>query len=393
MRLVKDRFLMAMSHQDLLDELALKYGKAIRENEILITVVLTDADGEEHSGNVVAPVYTGDKLEKFEVVGDDAGKVAADLYIARLLKAGRKGKIGLGRFDNPSRISMEQLVASTRGMIKAEVAQGFMSGIFEGEILCERVKMNPNRSRFEGSDALVDFCLQIEAWWAKIGKKVIDEYRTRDGDERYQRLALSVLPFAELMLKQIRFQGVADQIKVGTTGRGHAEVPRKSVIGPGEGTALAIGGHPFEEKDKPTKTGKDGGKKPPTIEHPNHSPAIAYGPKGGLRIEVKGSSTGLRIAYEEMEDTKIPFTFDPMSGRLTFNIDHPDWSACEDSDTTLVKYHMQVIMAALSLELFRNMNGDLSQEVVAFAHRHLGEQVFAIMNGEAMVKEPVKRKK
>lgn len=390
-KLTRDRRLAALTLRQLLDEIAIKFGETIRSREILISIAFTDAEGESDAKNVTAPEYNGERLEIADFTGKESGKITLELYLARLGRNGRKGRVVVGTTTNPSRISMPEFMDNARGgLLRSEVGHGLNSGIFEGKILCQNLKLNPDRTRFEDTEALAELCLHLEDWWEKKGKPIMADLREQDDDSRFQRLGTSVMPYAELLLRQDRFKTVAESIQVGTVGRGHAAVEETNILGPDKGTSIGIDGGPFDEKDpKPRKGGGsgEGGKPPPKKDHPKHTPGPVYGPRGHRRTEVMGSSTGLRFAYVEMVNTSIPFTFEPATGTLTFNLDHPDWAKCEDADGALQRYQIAVIGTALSLELYRNGSRAISQELVEFAHAGLQEQVFAIMNGDAMLKK------
>lgn len=382
-KLTKDHRLTTITMDLLLEDLALKFGDAIRSRDIKISITLTDREGEKDSKNVIAPEFTGEKMALEDVMGESAaGKTSFELYIAKLGRSGRKGNIVFGTTENPSRISAEQFVVSTRPILRSEVGQTLMSGIFEGKILCQNIELDPDRTRFRENDALVELCVLIEAWYDQVGKEAAAEARGKDSDNRFQRLGKSVMPFAELLLRQTRFQHVKDGIKIGTIGNGHVDVPRRDVIGPDSGTATALTAQTYEKGR--VGDGKGDEKTAPKKEHKDHHPSTIYGNGGRKRTEVRGS-TGLRFAYIEMEDITIPFEFDPERGTLTFNLDHPNWSQCEESDATLLKYQMAVIMTAMNLELSKSGKHAPHPEVIEFAYRSLSEQAFAIANGEAML--------
>jgi hypothetical protein len=283
---------------------------------------------------------------------------------------------------------MDEFVDNTRGgLLRGEVGQALNSGLFEGRILCEKLRLNPDRTRFEDNEALAELCLQIEGWWEAHGKKIMNQLRDHDDDNRYQRLGNSIMPYAELLLRQTRFKVMAEAIQVVTIGSGHSKVKDKNIIGPDLGKSVATGGQPFSEKGDSKNSGEDGETKDPKKEHPEHRPGITYGSHGRHRTEVKGSSTGLRFNFVQMENIKIPFAFEPNTGTLVFNLDHPDWATCEENDSSLLRYQMAIITMVFSLELFRSDRNPVNSEIMEFAYANLHEQVFTIMNGEAMLKK------
>jgi hypothetical protein len=378
-KLTTDRQSTVLTLQGLHDAIALKFGEAIRERDITVTLTLTDSEGETNSMNVTPQEFSGDRIGGFEYEGKDAGKVTLELYIARLSAKGRKGKISFGTFDNPSRISAQEFVQSSRSFLNPGLSHALISGTFEGKIFCKNIKLHADRDRFEENDALVELCSFLEAWFETSGKKIAAEAREKDTDDRYQRIGASIMPFLEYLLRQSQFKSIADAIKIGTIGKGHADVRLKNVIGPDKAKSVATGGSPFIERDGPGR-GIPG--KPPKTDHPKHSPGIAYGPKGQKRTEVKGS-TGLRLEFVEMEDINIPFAFDPTTGTLSLNLDHPDWSKAEETDETSQKYQSFVATAALTLELSRDAKGNLPPEIVEHTYRQLSSSVIVLTKAES----------
>ena len=250
----------------------------------------------------------------------------------------------------------------------------------------EKVALHPDCTKFENDDALFALCEVLESWFKKVGKHMIEDAEEQASDDRFQRIGTQVMPYAELLLRQSQFQSVAEQITIGTIGDGHTKVPRKLIIGPDEGKSLAVGGNPFEEKGKHKPSG---GKAPvcppdPKKDHPLHTPSIVYGDKGRKRTEVKGSSTGLRFEYIEMDDIRVPFDFEPTTGCLSFNVRNANWGLCQESDAFLQEYHMAVITTALTAELYRS-SGGVNHDVKRFAFDNLMHQVFAIRNGKALI--------
>ncbi len=381
-RLTKDHKLTSMTIESLVEELA-KFGEAIRKRKIDILASLIQANGERFSQKVVAPEFNGEPIDVVTVEGPAAGKVTFELFVAKLTRSGRKGSVFFGTFDNPSVISAKQFAACTRGMLDSEVSKALMSGIFEGKVFCKKVELDPDRERFRENDSLVDLCVLINEWYKTVGSEIVSEARDRDSDDRFERIGKSVMPFAELMLRQREFEMVAQGITIGTTGNGHFKVPPRNVIGPDNGVATAVVPSVLE-RVRARKKANGEKKTPPSKEHPEHHPATIYGTGGHRRTEVKGS-TGLRFAFEEMVDTKIPFTYDRERGTLTFNLDHPDWSKCEDSDTTLAKYQQAVVTQAFTLELYKAGKDVVHPDIVDFAYQTLSHNAFAIVYGESML--------
>ncbi|MFA6404961.1 MAG: ATP-binding protein [Candidatus Paceibacterota bacterium] len=382
--ITKDRRTSHLDPAELTSDIALKFGDAIRERQIDITIDITNDDGHQSILKVEAPQFSGRKIDVFKEEMPESGKVKVELYIAPLGRRGRQGKVVFGTMNNPSRLSPKQFVDCTVTLLDQPVAKALLSGVFEGQVLCEKVALHADRTKFEENDALFVLCEVLGFWHKKVGKKIIIEVEEQASDDRFQRIGVQVMPYAELLLKQVEFESVARLITVGSVGPEHVKVSRKQIIGQDDGTSVSIGGKPFEEKEICKGGSGSGGKTIPKIDHPLHKPGLVYGPRGRKRTDVRSSSTGLRFEHVEMEDFRVPFVFEPRTGMLSFNINNPNWGLCQENDTFLSDYHMAVINTALSAELFRDTGGMIHPEVTKFAHENLSHQVFAIRNGKAI---------
>ncbi len=396
-KLIKDHRKMTVTGEEIAEILSLKFGEAILKRKIKITVDFTNQDGERTVIEVQPREFTGEPLEKLTGTRKECGRVELTLFTARLVRGGRKGEITFGTFDNPSRITARQFYACTLGLLKGTVAKALMTGIFEGVMLCENIVLHEDRTRFEDNEALLEFCDMLEEWYEKVGKNIIAETSEHDADTRFQRIGIEVMPFAESLLQQAQFKSVAGRFSVGSIGKGHIDVPKKKIIGPDSGPSLAVGGRPFVGKttNEDDKDGKD--RKPPKAELPEHHPGIVHGVKGRTRTKVRGGSTGLGFEYVELENFRIPFTFDAESGTLSFNMTYPSWALCQENDEFLRWYHITVLTIALELESFRDPStGAVSDDITRFAYESVHHQAFGITNGDALMAistEQVKKKK
>ena len=379
----KDRHTSSIEPHELVKEIALKFGVKIRSSNIIIELDFTGEDGKHVILPVEAPEFSGKKLPTYieeESKRKECGDVDMTLFVSPLKKSGRKGHIVFGTMTNPSQISAHQFIKCASEMLKSEVAKVLVSGVLEGTILCERVELHPDRTKFENNDALFNLCEVLERWYKKVGHEVVKNAEEVTSNDRFQRLGISVMPFAEHLLKQSQFATVSKRITVGTVGSGHADVPKSAIIGQDNAHAIARGGNPFENREERTGSKGDGGKKPKK-DLPGHKPSIVYaGKKGRVRTEVEGSSTGFRFEYVELDDFRIPFLFDIETGTLSFNIHNPNWALCQETDKFLQKYHIAVLTAALTIEMHRDGAGNLNPEITHYSHDYLTNEVFGIRN-------------
>lgn len=391
--LTKDLRKTSVTAEEIAESVSLKFGEAILERGIKITVEFTDRDSTQTTVKVQPREFTGEPLPKFSSARKECGKVEATLFVARRERKGRKGEITFGTLDNPSRLTVRQFAACAANLLEGTIAKALLSGVLEGIVLCEKVTLHEDRTRFEDDDALFAFCETLEEWYRKVGKETLQQTAETDADDRFQRIGTEVMPFAELLLKQDQFKQVASRINIGTIGTGHARVPKKIIIGKDAGTAVSTDGNPFGDRGEGGGNGAGG--KPGKTELPTHRPGIIYGNKGSRRTEVKGSSTGLRFEFVDFQPElfRVPFEFDPESGTLSFNRCNQNWGLCQENDGFMRQYYVAVVTAALALETFRDpANSQLSEEVRRFSFESLNHHVFAIMNSEAMTAEVPKGK-
>lgn len=382
--ITKDRRASSLVARELANDITVKYGEEIRRRNIKITIKIINADKSTDEIEVVAPEYTGLKLDLFESTMKECGKVKIELFIAQLTRKGREGIITFGTLGNPSRITVKQFINCTPSILNNDVAKALASGIFEGRILCENVELHADRTRFENNDALFALCEVIETWYKKVGKMKVEEAAEQADDNRFQRIGSQVMRFAEQLLRQESFESIAEKITVGTIGQHHVKVPKSSILGPDDAKSIASSGKPFTERDVVKNTTDQDEKNDPIKGRPEHKPGIVYGNHGRRRVEVKGS-TGLRFAYVEMEDFRIPYQFDPETGLLEFNMRNPSWGLCQEKDAYLRQYHIIVITTALHCEASKPI-----PEVEKFAIESITHQTFGIIHGEALLAAQLK---
>jgi hypothetical protein len=239
---------------------------------------------------------------------------------------------------------------SAEGLVSDEVLQALQSGVFEGEILTERARVQANRKRFAPSDQFVGFCATIEQWFKQVGSKHFDMVREETRDTRYQQIGVKSLMAIEALLKENDFQGLREIIglfQFGTIGPGHAEPSKTRVKGQQEERSKALDG------DRPSTNGEHGSdreRKETGKPKANHTPYSVIGEGGNRRRIVKSDSLGLQISLEAMEGSSKAYELDTAYGILRFNIRHPLWQQCEQNDQTLTKYIEYVVLQALILK-------------------------------------------
>ncbi len=329
-----------------------KFGVPMRKHDISLDLKFVNEDGsEEFRNGVKAKQYTGKPLSEKVISNSDAGDVHFRLYLTRKTTKGLKGKVSVGELGDDFRFVFRLLANSAEKLIPDEVVHALTSGVFEGEILASKVKLHPNRKSFERNDALLGFCMALEEWYERIGRKHLEEVQKASQDERYQDLGLRSLSTIEKMLQSPDFTDLRDilnSFKRGNVGEGHTRRPRGVVVGEQTEPALATvsvdgaGGetsgspHSSEERDSQDDL-------------PGHHPFTVTGPKGKSRTIVRKDSLGLQLSHTGMEESDRLWELDAVHGILHFNVCHPVWVSCESSDRKLMQLQELITVQALTL--------------------------------------------
>lgn len=332
------------------DFLLERYSQKIRRLETMIHLEITDRTGNTEETKFSAGKFGGRKLPTIQRQSEDCGKVIFDLYIANKSDGQRRGKVSIGRIGNEFRLSFEQFCEYSRGyFIDDEVVAALRSGVFEGEITCEKISLDSSRRFFKEDDSLLDFCVNIIDWYKEEGSKHFLKIREEQQDDRYQRLGLRSMKVLEALVNSN--QSLLELIKsarLGTIGTRHAN-PEAKRMGEQENKSVSVhggsSGHGSGESSSSEQTRTE-----PTNEHPGHTPFVVSGPKGTRRTLVRGNSLGLQFVYTEMEGSSKLWEFEAQTGTLRFNTRHPLWAEAERDDITLMKFQEMIAINALAIE-------------------------------------------
>jgi len=296
----------------------------------------------------------------------------------------RSGKVLLGERSDKYRIPFATFAKSVAEILDQEVIEGLQSGIFEGEILSTKAKLHASRTRFEPSDHLLGLCLNLSAWYRTIGKPYVEEAEEAKQEKRYQELGARSMKAIENILRNPRFSHFIDAIKafqIGTTGRGHANVP----------PAIVLTKQP-EPSISPDGTGegngKGGSRSSRPSENPDHIPATVLGPRGKTRTQVRGNSLGIQFSYDLMDRGTVLWELDAETGILHFNVRHPFWVMCDERDKVLMQ--LQEFIAVMALTLY-SLPEQLRVAQREIFDRAIEAQAFLIAQGEVQAgKKPLR---
>ena len=220
----------------LIESIFERYAAAMRRNEVELSVKFVEEDGTEHiREKIKASTYSGKLLGEISFIEEDVGRVRFNLYLARKTQKGYAGKVVVGEIGNDYRFGFSTFVRTTEGLLPDEVADALVSGIFEGEILGEKIRLNSSRKSFEANSALVGFCTAIESWYREHGKRHLEKIEGESEDERYQELGARSLATIEEMLRDnpafAKLREAINGFMVGNIGKGHTPPDEQIVVG------------------------------------------------------------------------------------------------------------------------------------------------------------------
>lgn len=352
LRYSADKIISRITSIDALAEAILeRFGAVMRKNKVVLNLKFGNEDGTaEIREGVRAKLFTGRSLGEVVMNDSDAGKVIFRLFLAPKTTKGQNGKVIVGEADNDYRFGFNLLARSADSLLPDDVASGMLSGVFEGEILGEKVKLHSTRKSFEKDDTLVGFCTAIETWFQKHGAKHLEEVKEARRDQRYQELGLQSLREIEAMLKNPNFadiRSVLGGFKLGNIGSGHAPRQKENVAGVQDEPAVSTHGIDPREKGNGSESGE---RHSPNEDRPAHQPYTVAGPRGKQRTLVKRDSLGLQFSYIAMDGSDRLWELDSRQGVLHFNVNHPIWVACDVSDRKVRQLQETVAIYALMLK-------------------------------------------
>ena len=351
--ITRDKRISGFDLDELVREIQYRYGLKMRKNNAVISIEVTDEFGKtERRDNVMALKFEGTPLPEVVYQQSAAGRVAFKMFIANsVAKKGRVGKVIMHVEKDIFGVAFHYFIRSAGKDLGKATIDALSSGLFEGEITAEKIKLHSGRQSFVDDDARLDLCIAIEEWFDQHGRKYVEEIRESREEERHQALSLKAITVVEELLKDpsnAALAQVIESFRFGTIGKGHTDPKKKDLAGEA-GKGLSTDGEPDVPKGPRTPADKPGTRTPATDERKTHKPFVADGPRGPVRKKVRSSSLGLRFAREAVRGSRDLWRLDTEEGVLYFNSAHPSWAKCNDKDANLMKLMENVAMQALTL--------------------------------------------
>ncbi|OHA32633.1 MAG: hypothetical protein A2928_01880 [Candidatus Taylorbacteria bacterium RIFCSPLOWO2_01_FULL_45_15b] len=327
-QVTKDRLISAIDIDMLVSDIARRFRHKIRERNIDIRIKYFNKKGEkELTRRVIVEEFTGSALDVCTFSHQDAGLTEFRLYLANKGTGGRKGEVRfLTRSQKgiPQPISCKEFFSSIDRHeipVEASVRQAITSGIFEGEIVFEKLVLSEDRKSFVFSNALWGGCDTIEQWYKSVGSQHYDKVMRENQDYRYEKICKGISDYIARVSKL--FPGLLAGIELIQKGK-------------------LLGGD--EKKDEPP--GPTEKPLPPDPPKPKSDKPKKPRKPRSPRTRTK---YGFDIQISELDDTLTTHEFDSDEGVLHVNAINPCFSACDvgPGDKKMQWYVATVVNAAL----------------------------------------------
>lgn len=382
-----NRLMNAMTMESLCESIADMFNQSMKKNKTVVSVTFVDEAGNRSTQEIYPSDFSGISVPVLRITNRLGGDTCFRLFIARMGRNGKGGKVLVGEDRNDFRIPFASFLKSLPEEISLsdQAVQALSSGVFEGEILSSRCQVHRNRLGFEATEALIGFGEAIDDWFKKVGSQHFNAAAEGRRQEKYENLAKRTLMALKALAETPLGQSIRDMVKtfkVGTTGKGHVERPANGPVPPG--TAI---------NTKPTGEGGHGGgggeHNQPETEIVNHIPFVAGGPGGKPRKGVRNNSLGLTLVHEPLPSSKL-WVLDEHQGILSINTRHPSFVLCEEvGERALSRYEDYLIVQAISVHSIEDQN---MQEIALLQVEHSTPMhVWMITQGERLVRAALKK--
>jgi len=320
-KVTRDRTVSAVDIDELAHDIRIKLGGGMKEGTTVF-IKLREADGTVKTTRVDPQVYSGHPLAPFSVIDKDAGTVTLTLYRAKAPTNGaRRGEVKVAEADAPDAISWNEfcrqarMAASGDAMLTAAL-EALGSGYFEGEVTASRVKLHPDRKKFEYNDALIGLLAVISHWFDTVGKAFVDQERELRTNERYSRLGQQSLDNLLAKLQQN---------------------PRLSQLFDSLSAVLPRAARPDQSPSKPRQPREPAGERRPVVARPRQQSS-----QDGS--QPAKAPAFLSFVYDIIDGPQV-WQYNPMTAQLTLNVSHPLWVRMDDTNGRhLVKNDRYILM-------------------------------------------------
>lgn len=360
-RITTDKAKRRLSLEDLAYEIQAEFSAHMLKLGATVKLELIEG-GVETSRVVRGKEFEGKALPVWEKTFDDVGKVTMRMYLAPTGYTG-KLRMSIGAGGNPSRINMQTFISTDAFRCLGDrVKEVLKSGMFQGEIVGEKLEMQANRKSFAIGDATLGLAIALEEWYKDVGAERYTDEKGKRRRERLQALGHQVLDkLRGMFTEDSPFASVITRALFGSVGKHHAELKATEVpgIAPMTGLTETSGVTKGDGESGDESEGSSRGRHKPA-----HMPKVAIGPKGGERRPVKGHSAGPHIQFGDDEDSNCLWRFNPQALHLYINCTHPTFVAVERSEYKTKALIEFILLTAFQVEC-QDADGRAAAEVFA----------------------------
>ena len=346
-----DRRIARIDLDELTTEIARRFRDTILERGINIKVSFRDEKGNKELTRTVSPQrFQGRSLNVCTIANDQAGTTEFQMFLAFKGTGGRNGQV---EFSTRSQTGLRQrlTIKQFRQCIdvcgipmRVDILNALESGVFEGEIIAQKVKLNPNRTSFADGEPLWGFCESIEQWFREVGSKHYEAVQRENQEYRYTKIGDEALEFLQRAIRSS--PGLMETLcTILPKGVNIPRAGKKTENEPGKNSPDILSIQPTQPPTDQDDEGK-GSKKP--LPSGGEKVISESKPRGGL---------GLRLEYVESEMTRSPYELDLEGGVLRFNTLHQFWSYCNPNDRHLRQYITVAVQVALLEARYQSSGG------------------------------------
>lgn len=340
-KVVSDPSIATVGLDDLVKKILTAHGNKMRRYETKVSISIVRVNGKvEERHDIQAPRFRGESLPEFSIPNSQVGNVVFRLFRSPLrTKADLDQGVVVGQIGDDFRMPFAVLARQIENLgVDKKALEALKSGVFEGEIVFEKLEPHVDRTRFAVGEALDGAAVAVSKWFMRAGSKAFEAAQEMRRDTKNVERAIVSLGVLERLLQEFpeSAKAIQTRVKIGSVGEGHAKVPKTRGVGTIAATAV-------RGQDRGGESGSSGGDSPrnekPT-ERKSHVPLTVAGPGGKERRLVRGNSTGLCVTHEMLEGDRL-WEFDDHTGTLTFNVQHPSWAKAEDEGGDKAIYLLQ----------------------------------------------------
>lgn len=366
-RLTTDKVKRNFDFEKFKSEVQLQYGSKLAALGTSVKVVLIEG-GKKTESSFKAKLYEGKELGVWKGFEESIGNVEVCFY---LTPQGYKGplRISTGITGNPFRVPLNAdrlLEGSFYRLLSEETKAALASGMFQGEIVGDKLTLRASRKGFEEGDAQVGLAFVVDEWYRKVGSAHYTDEKSKREANRHQTLVEEALIKCSDFLKgrESPFAALFDGAQFGSVGIGHKDRPVTVVAGT-EMTGKSI------KKDAQGGSSHEGGTSGGSSngEKAAHRPVVVVG-NGNPRKVVRDHSTGLHVVSVDL-GSRLWF-FERQAACLKINPTHPLVALVDGYDARVRDLYHKIIITALRTEMQPEGQRD---GVQAFAEQSVDDYV------------------